>query len=102
MYREGLDGFIGVRLLPLDGDNKEQRIEMITILDMLSIYAKKHDLAKKEAMKLLNLQHENLLNLSGVSLEPTHIPDGLLVLKSEAPDHRMSWKTFCKSHFDFE
>ena len=75
---------------------------MITILDMASIYAEKHDLAKKEAMKLLKLQHPNLLNLQEVTLEPSHIPDGLLVFKSEAPDHRQTWKTFCKNNFDLE
>ena len=55
MYREGLDGFIGVKLLPIDRDSGKQQLEMITILDMASIYAEKHDLAKKEAMKLLKL-----------------------------------------------
>ena len=49
------------------------------------------------------LHHENLLNiLRPVQSINTHVPDGMLIIKSEAPDHRLRWKNFCKLDFDIE
>ena len=50
-----------------------------------------------------NINHENLLNiLRPVYTTNTHVPDGLLMIESEAPDHRLCWKNFCKLNFDLE
>ena len=76
---------------------------MITILDLQVVYEAKHHLAKRIADQFYSLQHENLLNLlRPVSSGDSHIPGGLMVFETEAPDHGCSWKTFCKLDFDLE
>ena len=40
--------------------------------------------------------------LRPVSFAPSHVPNGLMLFETEAPDHRCSWKTFCKLNFDLE
>ena len=76
---------------------------MITVIDISTVNEDKRRMAQKLADKMGSLNHENLLNiLRPVRLINTHIPDGLLIIESEAPDHRLCWKTFCKLNFDLE
>lgn len=103
MYREGLDGLIGVRLVPDTAEESGKRLDMVTILDMSTVYQDKRESARYLANQYESLHHENLLNLiEPVCFESTHIPDGLMIFVTEAPDHRLSWKTFCKLTFDLE
>ena len=96
MYRDGLDGYIGIKLV-------QERLEMVTVIDISTVHEEKRRMAKKLAGKMGSFKHENLLNiLRPVRMIKTHIPDGLLIIESEAPDHRLSWKTFCKLDFDLE
>jgi hypothetical protein len=75
---------------------------MTTILDMSNVAHKAQE-AYKLGQKLQELNHENLLNfVRPFRYEDTHIPSGLMVFDTEAPDHRCSWKTFCKLNFDLE
>ena len=76
---------------------------MITVIDMSTVHEEKRRVAQKLADQMNFLNHENLLNiLRPVKSINTHVPDGLLIIESEAPDHRLSWKTFCKLDFDLE
>ena len=75
---------------------------MTTILDMSNVKHKAYE-ADILGQKLQELNHENLLNLvRPVRYENTHIPGGLMVFETEAPDHRCSWKTFYEINFDLE
>ena len=74
IYCDGLDGFIGIKL-----DN--QRLEMITVIDVSSVYEDKRRMAQKLANQMGTLNHENVLNiLRPVKSINTHIPDGLLII----------------------
>jgi serine/threonine protein kinase len=76
---------------------------MITVIDISTVNEPKRRVVKKFANKMATLNHENLLNiLRPVRSINTHVPDGLLLIESEAPDHRLSWKTFSKLNFDLE
>jgi hypothetical protein len=45
-------------------------------------------MAQKLADQMNFLNHENLLNiLRPIKSIKTHVPDGLLIIESEAPDH---------------
>ena len=103
MYREGLDGYIGIKRVPDERDPSGHSLEMITILDLQAIYESKHHLARRIADQFYSLRHENLLNLlRPMSYGDSHVSGGLMVFETEAPDHRCSWKTFCKLDFDLE
>ena len=57
----------------------------------------------KLASDLSNLHHKNLLNFTEpVKIEKSHVPEGLMIFKTEAPDHRTLWKTMSKHEFDLE
>ena len=52
MYREALDGFIGIRQVPDDRDPTGHSLEMITVLDTQAIFKNKHQLAYDTANQL--------------------------------------------------
>ena len=45
MYREALDGFIGIKQVPDDRDPTGHSLEMITVLDTQAVFKNKHQLA---------------------------------------------------------
>ena len=103
MYREGYDGYIGIRLVPDDDTDSGKRLEMITICDISNLPEDHVNRAKELASAYQKLHHENILKfVRPFRFSPTIVEHGLMIFKTEAPDHKLSWKTFSKNSFDLE
>lgn len=103
LYREGLDGYIGVKLTADEQEESGKKLELVTIIDLTTLWETKQQMAREIGDQLQSLHHENLLNLiRPIKYESTHVDDGLMIFSTEAPDHRLSWKSFCKLPYDLE
>ena len=103
MYREGLDGYIGLKQVPDEQTESGKSLQMITIVDMSLIWEEKEMVARELGTKYEKLNHPNLLNfVKPIHFEASQIKDGLMIFTTESPDHRNNWKTLCKAKFDLE
>lgn len=76
-------------------------IELITQIDLSTLWDEKQQFAGKIAMDLYRLNHPNLLNITRpIKYLDSHIQKGFLEICSECPDHISSWKSFCKRPFN--
>ena len=112
LYREPTDGYIGIRFnrehvgeqfaqptecgMSIQEPNKEillPRVELVTIIDLSSLWEDKQQQAGQIAEELYKLNHENLLNLTRpIIYLDNHIEAGMIQVHSECPDHFASWK----------
>ena len=103
MYREGYDGYIGIRSVPTDDVDSGKRLKMITICDISNFPEDQVKSAIKLASAYQKLHHENILNfIQPFRISPTIVEHGLMIFETEAPDHKLSWKTFSRHTFDLE
>ncbi|CDW74718.1 phosphatidylinositol-4-phosphate 5- [Stylonychia lemnae] len=95
LYSEEGDGEILVEKSP---DQKE--LQLITCIDISTLYKEKRTKAIDIAKEFQKLQHPNLLSI----LEEFKLLDnsGTLLFKTEAPDHIAGWKSYCKKKFTTE
>lgn len=110
LYREPKDGMISLRKNhgepqpPQDQSKYAQgvpEIELITLIDLSTLWEDKQNLASIIAEQLCTLNHPNLLNITRqLRYLDNQTPKGFLQFASEAPDHISSWKSFCKRPFD--
>jgi serine/threonine protein kinase len=76
---------------------------MVTILDLSNIEGDGMSQVKELARKYQQMNHENVLNfIKPFEIAPANNDHGMIVFFTEAPDHKYSWKTFCKLPFDLE
>lgn len=76
-------------------------IELITQIDLSTLWEEKQQFAGKIAEDLYRLNHPNLLNITRpIKYLDSHIKNGFLEICSECPDHISSWKSFCKRPFN--
>lgn len=103
LYKEPKDGIISIK----KNEGKEYSLliknlfipeyELVTLIDLSTLWEDKQYQAGKIAEELQFLNHENLLNIT----RPIRYLDGdfknrYLEISSECPDHISSWKSFCK------
>ena len=93
LYREGKDGFIGIKRVADEKSESGHQLVMMTILDLETVFQAKHQAARDLATKLQMIRHKNLLNfIRPMRVESTHVKDGVMIFETEAPDHRLNWK----------
>lgn len=64
MYREGYDGFIGVKRVADEQTDSGLRLQMITLVDISNIPEEQRFAAHELAKRMQKLSHENLLNFT--------------------------------------
>ena len=91
LYREPKDGMISLL------KTKPSTIELVTLIDLSTLWEAKQLAAVHYAKKICTLKHRNLLNITReMRVLDNHIPGGFVQFTTEAPDHISSWKCFCK------
>lgn len=77
------------------------KIELITLIDLSTLWEEKQQFAGNIAQDLYRLNHPNLLNITRpIQYLDSQIPEGFLQISSQCPEHISSWKSFCKRPFD--
>jgi len=83
-----------------DKKSIKTEIELITLIDLSTLYDEKQKLAGRIADQLCTLNHVNLLNITNeLKFLDNSMPGGFLQFTTESPDHISSWKSFCKRNF---
>jgi len=78
LYREPKDGMICLRK-NFEYNNKIPPVELVTIIDLSTLWEDKQNLARKLADQLCMLNHRNLLNITRkLRYFDNHMHEGLL------------------------
>lgn len=64
LYREGYDGYIGIKRVTDDQSESGLRLEMVTLIDISNVPDEQLAAAHEQANSLQRLSHENLLNFT--------------------------------------